>query len=626
MQQLAPSVLYRRMRLRWPTLLLASLLAGCPDGTTQPPAPPPETFAPRIAVDVTGGLRTTEAGDRARFSLWLTAKPKHAVSIGLHSTNDAEGAVTPSRITFTPDSWQQRQPIDVKGVDDDVKDGDQRYAVVLEPALSEDTDYLGMVGPQIDVVNSDDESPAIVGVGTPPASITEGKSVPLSLRLTARPSAPVRVRAAVKGTNVLLDPSEFVFYPTSWDKPRELTVRAVDADVSVTPAETVFVAFAPAESDDPLFSGLVAPSVMFERVDNDKAALKVPTRVTYEEGGSADLTVTLATQPLSDVTVTVTPKAGPPYIGVTPQTLTATSATWQTPLVFRLATSRDNRDNADATSEVTVSTTSMDAAYANLKATVPVTITDVDPAPALLLTAATTTTRESGDTTIRCVTMNIALSTDTTDWYGIGVTLSSSDPGEGIPSETSVYVTRAGKSVQICGVDDTDADGDQPFTITARVTSSSDAAYPTTMQAQKTFTNQDDGERAGDTCGQAIALTVGAAPASYSMDTMYNDFRSCAASAGNDMVFAIPVGANEKIRVDVVGPAVSYTYYPRAHLFLTESCTNLGCWNDMTANDQGKAFATYTNGATAKTIYAIVDGTSGTFYPGAFTIAATLVQ
>lgn len=622
MQQFAWPVLYRRMRLRWTPLLFASLLAGCPDGT---PPPPPETHAPRISVDTTGGLRTTEAGGRARFSIWLTAKPKHAVAIGLHATNDAEGTVNPARVVFTPDNWDQRQPIDVTGVDDSVKDGDQRYAVVLEPAISEDTDYLGLVGPEIDVVNTDDESPAIVATAPKAMTLAEGATATVSLRLTAQPSAPVRLRTAVKGTDVVLDAGEIVFYPTRWNEERALNVRVLDRDRVASPPETIVVAFSPAESDDPLFSGLVVAPLMLDRVDNDTAGFALPARIELREDVSASISIALTSQPTANVIVTLAAPSPPsstssPKIVVSTPPLTFTPDNWSTPQSVSLRAERDFRRTNDVTTTLDVVAASTDATYGPRRASIPLTVVDVDPAPQLFLsTFWNLSTHESGDASKRCITVDAK--TTTQPLGELWVELSTSDSTEGVPMSTRVRATWEGTSFSVCGVDDTIVDGAQSYRITARVVQTSDPAYPLMAEASLSLTNVDDGELPGDTCGTAITITPGAGASTYATTAMADDYGSCTFS-GVDMVFAIPVGERQVVRVDVTAPPSHGTM----RLLLREVCGQENACNAVAGDSQTKLSATYENIGAARTIYAIVDGAYSWSTAASITVSATVLQ
>ncbi|HPD13514.1 MAG TPA: C25 family cysteine peptidase, partial [Planctomycetota bacterium] len=57
---------------------------------------------PGIIVQPTSGLKTTEAGGTAQFTVALATQPTANVTIGLSSSDPSEGTVSPTSLTFTP--------------------------------------------------------------------------------------------------------------------------------------------------------------------------------------------------------------------------------------------------------------------------------------------------------------------------------------------------------------------------------------------------------------------------------------------------------------------------------------------------------------------------------------------
>lgn len=109
-----------------------------------------------VAVPSTG-LSTTEAGGTATFDVRLHSRPTANVTLALWSSNPAEGRVAPTRLVFSPTTWDLAQAVTVMGVDDCAKDGDRAYSVVLSPGLSEDATYESMPTTSVEVTNRDDD-------------------------------------------------------------------------------------------------------------------------------------------------------------------------------------------------------------------------------------------------------------------------------------------------------------------------------------------------------------------------------------------------------------------------------------------------------------------------------------
>jgi hypothetical protein len=114
-----------------------------------------------FVVTPTSGLVTSESGRTATFSVSLTLKPTANVVIPITSSDPTEGVAAPGGLTFTPTNWNVPQPVTVRGVDDNIVDGNQVYYVLLYPAESADWRYNGKKPPNVAVVNLDNDTAAM---------------------------------------------------------------------------------------------------------------------------------------------------------------------------------------------------------------------------------------------------------------------------------------------------------------------------------------------------------------------------------------------------------------------------------------------------------------------------------
>ena len=110
-----------------------------------------------ISVSPTSGLKTTEAGGTAHFSVVLDTQPTHNVTIALASNDPSEGLPSTSSLVFTPANWNIPQIVIVTGVDDADLDGDRDYTVILGAAASSDAAYAGVNPADVAFTNEDDE-------------------------------------------------------------------------------------------------------------------------------------------------------------------------------------------------------------------------------------------------------------------------------------------------------------------------------------------------------------------------------------------------------------------------------------------------------------------------------------
>ena len=79
---------------------------------------------------------TTEGGISTTFTIVLNSKPTANVTIPLSSSDDNEGSLTITSVTFTPDNWNAAQTVTVHGEDDNVADGPQPYKILTGKATS----------------------------------------------------------------------------------------------------------------------------------------------------------------------------------------------------------------------------------------------------------------------------------------------------------------------------------------------------------------------------------------------------------------------------------------------------------------------------------------------------------
>ena len=149
-------------------------------GTATIGAAPPQVRRLRLGIadDDRAGLAvteaaspravTTEAGGRTAFKVALTSEPTAAVAVAVRSSDPGEGAASPASLTFTAGNWNTPQRVTVTGADDAAVDGDQHYAVTLDPSSggqAGDAYYQRLDSVSVPMTNRDDDAPA----GAPPA-------------------------------------------------------------------------------------------------------------------------------------------------------------------------------------------------------------------------------------------------------------------------------------------------------------------------------------------------------------------------------------------------------------------------------------------------------------------------
>ena len=107
-----------------------------------------------ISVSTISGP-TSESGGIASFTLVLLSQPTADVAIGVSTSDTSEGTVPDSPIVFSSGNWNLPQTVVVTGIDDDVKDGDVSFQIIVSPASG--GGYTGLNAPDVTVVNADND-------------------------------------------------------------------------------------------------------------------------------------------------------------------------------------------------------------------------------------------------------------------------------------------------------------------------------------------------------------------------------------------------------------------------------------------------------------------------------------
>lgn len=101
--------------------------------------------------------KTSEDGTTITLTFTMTTQPTADVTLALESNVLTEGTVSPSSVTFTPETWSTPRTATVTGVDDAVKDGAQAYMIFVGPAVSADPAYDGLQPANVPMVNLDND-------------------------------------------------------------------------------------------------------------------------------------------------------------------------------------------------------------------------------------------------------------------------------------------------------------------------------------------------------------------------------------------------------------------------------------------------------------------------------------
>jgi hypothetical protein len=462
---------------------------------------------PGISLKNQNGLTTKENGMMASFQIVLNSRPTADVTIAISSSNTKEGTVSPSSLKFTGANWAAPQTVTVTGVNDDVADGNQVYRVITGGAQSPDPKYNTLDAADATVTNTDDDSPGIsvafapsTGLSTKEDGSTASFTVVLNSQPTADVTIPVRSNNTKEGT---VAPASVTFTSANWGAPRTITITGVNDD-GADGAQPYTILIDPATSNDGKYKGLDAPDVPVTNIDNDSAGISVsPVSGDTNEGGTtATFTIALNSEPKADVTIPLTSsnvKEGK----VSPASVTFTPVSWKSAQKITLTPVDDAV--ADGPQPYTVDigpSTSNDGSYKGLTAPA-VALSNIDDDSAgITITAVKGKTSEAGLTTTFTIRLNSQPTAD------VAIPLSSSDPSEGTLSVAQVVFTSSNyasaTTVTITGVNDDEADGEQPYSILVGPAVSTDKGYKDMTAPAIAVSNADN-----DSAGLAVSEVSG---------------------------------------------------------------------------------------------------------------------
>lgn len=463
-----------------------------------------------ITVAPNSGLFTGEGGTTATFTVVLNSQPTTSVTIPLIESSDTtEGTVSPTSLTFTRTNWNQPRPVTVRGVDDNVDDGNIVYQITIGATISGDPLYNGIELSDLTVTNVDDDTAGMrltpdIGLVTG----EDGTSDTLTVRLTSEPADTVTVALTSSDTTEgTLTPSSLTFTALNWNNPRPVTVKGVD-DTLVDGSQT-YAVVAEASSSDPLYNVLDPVEAGVINIDNEVSPpgvviTPITGLETTEAGGTDAFVVVLNSQPAANVTLTFTSDDLSEGTVLTP-TLTFTPATWTTARLVAISGVDDSEQDGDQAYTISTTVSSADPGYNSIAVT-DVAVTNLDnDAAGITVSPISRDTTESGGT----ATFTVGLVTPPTS--NVAITVSSNDTTEGTvtcgANPLLTFTPANWNQAQTCtvtGVNDNVDDGDMAYSIILAAAVSNDPAYANNDPADVLVINSDD-----DTAGIVVTPASG---------------------------------------------------------------------------------------------------------------------
>ena len=325
-----------------------------------------------------GATNVNETGPTSdTYTVVLQSQPTANVTITADpdvQTDLGAGAGVAVNLVFSAGDWNVAQTVVVTAVDDPTPEG-PHSSTITHSAASADTDYNGMVVPNVVASVTDNDLPGVTlteSGGTTDVSEAGPTSDTYTLALDSPPTADVVITVqpdaetdlgSGAGTAITL-----TFTSSNWNTAQTVTVTAVDDAISEGPhTSTITHSAASADSD---YNGIGISNAVANVTDNDVAGVTL-----VESGGSTNVsetgptsdtyTIVLDSRPTADVTVTVDPDNQADIGAGTGAaiTLVFNTSNWSTPQTVTVTAVNDFIAEGPHTSTITHSFTSTDANY-----------------------------------------------------------------------------------------------------------------------------------------------------------------------------------------------------------------------------------------------------------------------
>jgi len=462
-----------------------------------------------VTVTPTIGLFTTEGGGTATFSVVLNKRPApptgapDSVRVNLSLSDNTEGRLDRTSLTFTSANFNQAQLVTVTGVDDDIDDGDQDYQVLISNAFSADPDYNGKFGSSVALVNFDDEEPGITVSSTSLITSEAGATATFSVLLNSKPQDTVTVDLVVTDTTEgSISPAQLTFTTTNFNIAQTITVTGLDDQED--DGDRPFKVITQATSGDVSYDGLKGIDVNVVNLDNDSAGVTVtPLTITTTEGGPvATFTVVLNSQPSENAIISIGTNLQP-FANegtVSPSSLTFTPANFNTPQTVTITPGDENVVDGPKTYKVITGTiVNGDPSYNGVNPP-DVTVTNNDNDVAGVTVTPTELTTTEGSTTNATFSVKLAAQpqSNVTVIYTVGDTTEGFVKTAGQAKNSYVrliftptnYMTA--QTVEVIPVDDSVRDGNIVYYITRSSLVTTDAAFAKLFAPNVRVTNVDN--------------------------------------------------------------------------------------------------------------------------------------
>ena len=444
-----------------------------------------------------GTVSLIEEGEALAYRLSLTSRPISSVTLSINGAGsslrvDAGGAG--NTLTFTTMNWSEVQTVTLTAVDDGNL-SDERVTLLHGAS---DGGYDGVTGELTVRIADNDRIPG-VSIDSDALRVDEAGGMAFyTVVLDAEPSGNVEIGVSSDMTSAAtVNPAVLRFTTGNWNLRQQVTVTGVNDDVdNAGDGRMALITHTVGLSDGAGYPvELAIDDVMVSVMDDDESGLVFdPERVFIaEQGDSRNYRVSLSSQPLSDVTVTITGASAPLTLDTgetVDNTLTFGAGDWSEAQTVTLAA----MDDVNLTDErVTLRHNAQGGDYDSVTGSVDVVIADNDRAAGVSVDETAVSVSE-GETVIYTVVLDAEPLSD------VEITVTSSDLQ--IASVSPLTLTfmadnwNEPQEVVVSGIDDAIDGADRMVSIDHAVSTGDSGSYNAGLSIESvSVTVVDDDER-----------------------------------------------------------------------------------------------------------------------------------
>ena len=481
---------------------------------------PPDVSLKNLDLTTKGGFYVSEAsndtdenGITSTFTVRLLSQPGDndtstadnvTITVSVSDSTEAE-LVSDSSLVFTESNWNAAQTVTVRGIADNLSDGDQSYTVILKDNVTSDARYRYVDPPDVSLKNLDLTTKGGFYVSEASNDTDEnGITSTFTVRLSSQPgdndtstadNVTITVSVSDSTEAELVSDSSLVFTEESnWNAAQTVTVRGIadnlsDGDQSYT------VILKDNVTSDARYRYVDPPDVSLKNLDlTTKGGFYVSeaSNDTDENGITSTFTVRLSSQPgdndtstADNVTITVSVSDSTEAELVSDSSLVFTESNWNAAQTVTVRGIADNLSDGDQSYTVILKdNVTSDARYRYVDPPdVSLKNLDLTTKGGFYVSEASNDTDENGITstfTVRLSSQPGDNDTSTADNVTITVSVSDSTEAE-LVSDSSLVFTEsnwnAAQTVTVRGIADNLSDGDQSYTVILKDNVTSDARY-----------------------------------------------------------------------------------------------------------------------------------------------------